>query len=50
MGIFMYEIVLLDIPFLKKLRAQDDGLKFQRGHINFSGVNEQFMILLDPNY
>jgi hypothetical protein len=39
MGIFPYEIVLRDIPFKKKLRDQNDDLKFQRGHMNFSGVN-----------
>jgi hypothetical protein len=26
------------IPFLKKLWAQNDDFKFQRGHMNFSGV------------
>jgi hypothetical protein len=40
MRIFLYEIVLRDIPFKKKLWAQSDDLKFQRGHINFSGVIE----------
>jgi hypothetical protein len=30
----------MDILFLKKLQARNDGLKFQWGHINFSGVNE----------
>jgi hypothetical protein len=31
MGIFLYE---------KKLWAQNDDFKFQRGHINFNGVND----------
>jgi hypothetical protein len=39
MGIFPYEIVLRDIPFLKKLWGQNDDFKFKRGHMNFSGVN-----------
>jgi hypothetical protein len=40
MGIFPYEIVLRDIPFTKKLWVQNDDFKFQRGHMNFSGVND----------
>jgi hypothetical protein len=39
MGIFPYEIIWRDIPFKKKLWAQNDDLEFQQGHINFSGVN-----------
>jgi hypothetical protein len=37
MGIFTYEIVLLDIPFKKMLRAGNKDLKFQRGHIHSAG-------------
>jgi hypothetical protein len=33
MGIVPYEILLRDIPFLKQLWAQNDDLKFQRGHM-----------------
>jgi hypothetical protein len=40
MGIFTYEIVLPDIPFKKMLRNRNEDLKFQRGHIHFSGVND----------
>jgi hypothetical protein len=45
MGIFPYEIVLRDIPFLKKFWAQNDDLKFHRGHMNFSVVNDSAEIL-----
>jgi hypothetical protein len=38
--IVTYEIVLQDIPFSKKLRTRNKDLKCQRGHINFSGVND----------
>jgi hypothetical protein len=40
MGIFPYAIVLRDIPFKKKLWAQNKDLKFLRDHIHFSGVND----------
>jgi hypothetical protein len=40
MCIFLYETVLRDIPFLKKLWAQNEELKFHQGHIYFSGVND----------
>jgi hypothetical protein len=40
MGIFTYKIVLLDIPFIKMLRIRNKDLKFQLGHIHFSGVND----------
>jgi hypothetical protein len=40
MGIFPYEIVLRDIPFNKKLWAQNEYLKWQRGDMNFSGVKD----------
>jgi hypothetical protein len=40
MGIFTYENVLQDIPFKKMLRTQNEDLKFQRGHIHFSGVKD----------
>jgi hypothetical protein len=39
-GIFLYEIVLRDIPLQKMLWAQNDDLKFKRGHINYSWVND----------
>jgi hypothetical protein len=39
MGIFSYEIILLDIPLLKKLRTQNEDLIFQQGRINLRGVN-----------
>jgi hypothetical protein len=45
MGIFPYVIVLRDIPFKKKLWAQNGDFKFQRVHINFSGVNDLAEIL-----
>jgi hypothetical protein len=40
MGIFTYEIVLLYISFKKMLQTRNEDLSFQRGHINFSGVND----------
>jgi hypothetical protein len=39
MWIFPYVIVLRDIPF-KKVIGPNDDLKFQRSHINFSGIND----------
>jgi hypothetical protein len=38
MGKFPYGLVLLYILFFLKLWAQNDDLKFQCGHVNFSGV------------
>jgi hypothetical protein len=46
MGIFPYEIVLRDIPFFKKVVGQNDDLKFQRDHINFSRVIDPAEIVL----
>jgi hypothetical protein len=40
MGIFTYEIVLLDIPFKKMLQTRNEDLKFQWGQIHFRGVND----------
>jgi hypothetical protein len=39
-GIFPFEIVLQDIPFVKKLWAQKRGFKISASHMHFSGVND----------
>jgi hypothetical protein len=40
MGIFTYEIVLLDIPLKIMLWTENKYLTFQLGHTHFSGVND----------
>jgi hypothetical protein len=40
MGIFAIEIFLLDFPFKGRKRTCKVCLRFQRCHINFSGVND----------
>jgi hypothetical protein len=38
MGIFAIDIFLLDFPFNRRKRTCEVYLRFQRCHINFSGV------------
>jgi hypothetical protein len=45
MWIISYEIVLLDIPFKKKLRTHNEDLNIERVHINFSGANDPAEII-----
>jgi hypothetical protein len=44
MGIFTYDIVLLDILFLKKLRARNDILKFRQKNPSQKNLNKKFCL------
>jgi hypothetical protein len=46
MRIFTYELIFPDTVFKKMLRTRNEDMKFQQGHIHFSGVTDPGEIVL----